>query len=119
MQTHEDFLNNEVQSILNEIGLRRTVMTEFITALLPIITRKMDHIIPELLNFPSMLSHYMHENLIFDSTLREQYLYIPFNQDKWDGSIQHVLKSPRVFKTWRDVEKDCTSHIQKSTYRSR
>jgi len=48
----------------------------------------------------------MHENLVFDTTLREEYLYLPHGQGEWEGSIQHALKSQRVFKTWRDVEKN-------------
>jgi RAD50-interacting protein 1 len=104
-------MNNEIQSILNEIGLRRSALSEFITALLPILQRKIDHIMPDLLKNGSLLSHFMHENLVFDSYLREAYLYLPSGQEKWDGLIQHSLKSPRVFATWRDTEKDCTSLV--------
>jgi RAD50-interacting protein 1 len=100
-------MNNEIQSILNEIGLRRSALAEFITALLPILQRKVDHIMPDLLHNGSLLSHFMHENLVFDSTLRQNYLYIPSGKEKWDGLIQHSLKSERVFATWRDTEKDC------------
>jgi RAD50-interacting protein 1 len=107
-------MNTEVQTIMNEIGLRRTAMTEFITALLPIITRKMDHILPELITSGPLLSHYMHENLVFDTTLQDDYLYIPFNQESWRGSIQHALKSPRIFNTWRDVERDCIAFVYRA-----
>jgi len=100
-------MNNEIQSILNEIGLRRSALAEFITALLPILQRKIDHIMPDLLKVGSLLSHFMRENLVFDSYLRDEYLYIPSGKEKWDGLIQHSLKSPRVFATWRDTEKDC------------
>jgi RAD50-interacting protein 1 len=100
-------MNNEIQSILNEIGLRRSTLAEFITALLPIITRKVDHIMPDLVQNGSLLSHFMHENLVFDAEIQERYLYLPFGQDKWEGSVQHALKFPRAFATWRDVEKDC------------
>ena len=48
----------------------------------------------------------MHENLVFDAALREDYLYLPHGQEKWEGTIQQALKSQRVFKTWKDVEKD-------------
>jgi len=99
-------MNNEVQFILNDIGLRRSALGEFITALLPMLNRKVDFILPELLKSPSLLSHFMHENLVFDTALRQEYLYIPFGKEKWEGTIQHALKSQRVFKTWRDVEKD-------------
>jgi RAD50-interacting protein 1 len=100
-------MNTEIQSILNEIGLRRSALSEFITALLPILERKIDHIIPDLLKNAQLLSHFMHENLVFDSTIRERYLYVPSGSEKWDGLIQHALKSQRVFATWRDVERDC------------
>jgi hypothetical protein len=53
----------------------------------------------------------MHENMVFDSELKDTYLYTPFGQDTWEGSIQHALKSPRIFQTWRDVEKDCIPRI--------
>jgi RAD50-interacting protein 1 len=107
---HADFMNTEIQSILNEIGLRRSALSEFITALLPILQRKIDHVVPDLLKNAPLLSHFMHENLVFDVTLRERYLYLPAGKDKWNGLIQHSLKSARVFATWRDVEKDCTDH---------
>jgi hypothetical protein len=100
-------MNQDVQMILNELGLRRSALAEFITALLPILHRKIDSIMPDLLKDASSLSHFMHENMVFDTSLRENYLYIPFGKEVWEGSIQHSLKSPRVFKTWRDVEKDC------------
>ena len=100
-------MNNEIQLILNEIGLRCSALAEFITALLPILQHKIDYIMPDLLKNPSLLSHFMHENLVFDTTLREEYLYVPAGKEKWDGLIQHSLKSPRVFATWRDAEKNC------------
>jgi RAD50-interacting protein 1 len=95
-----------VQSILNDIGIRRNALYEFITALLPILRRKIDHILPQLLKNPPLFSHLMHENLVFDTTLRDEYLYLPFGQEKWEGTIQQSLKSQRVFSTWRDIEKD-------------
>lgn len=100
-------MNTEIESILNEIGLRRRALSEFITAMLPILERKIDRIIPDLLKNAQLLSHFMHETLVFDSALREQYLYIPSGSEKWIGLIQHALKSPRVFATWLDIEKDC------------
>ena len=105
-------MNNEIQSILNEIGLRRSALAEFITALLPILQRKIDYIMPDILKNGSLLSHFMHENLVFDTRLREEYLYIPSGKEKWDGLIQHSLKSQRVFATWRDTEKDCIPSIE-------
>ena len=100
-------MNNEIQSILNEIGLRCSALAEFITALLPILQRKIDYIMPDLLKNPSLLSHFMGENLAFDAILRNEYLYIPAGEEKWDGLMQHSLKSPRVFAAWRDAEKSC------------
>ena len=100
-------MNNDIQSILNELGLKCAALAEFITALLPILQRKIDNIMPDLLKNPSLLSHFMHENLAFDTNIREEYLYIPAGKEKWDGLIQHSLKSPRVFATWRDTEKNC------------
>jgi RAD50-interacting protein 1 len=100
-------MNNEIQTILNEIGLRCSALAEFITALLPILQHKIDFIMPDLLKNSSLLVHFMRENLVFDTTLREEYLYIPAAKEKWDGLIQHSLKSQRVFATWRDAEKNC------------
>src|SRR5271154_6214266 len=88
-------------------AMRCSALAEFITALFPILQHKIDYIMPDLLKNPSLLSHFMHENLVFDTTLREEYLYIPAGKEKWDGLIQYSLKSPRVFATWRDTEKNC------------
>ena len=107
-------MNNEIQAILNQVGLRRSALSEFITALLPILQRKIDHIMPDLLKNGALLSHFMHENLVFDTTLRDEYLYIPFGKERWEGLIQHSLKSPRNFATWRDTEKDCTTLSRKT-----
>ena len=111
-------MNVEVQGILNEIGLRRSALAEFISALLPILQRKIDYILPDLIKNGSLLSHFIHENLAFDVTLRDEYLYLPFGQDKWDGLVQHALSTPRVLATWRDTEKDCI-FLEKSSNRSR
>ena len=100
-------MNTEIQAILNEVGLRRSALAEFITALLPILQRKIDHGMSDLLKNGSLLSHFMRENLVFDTTLRKEYLYIPFGKDKWEGLIQHSLKSTQIFNTWRDVEIGC------------
>ena len=62
---------------------------------------------PDLLKNGSLLSHFVHENLIFDTIIKEQYLYVPSGKDKWDGLIQYSLKSQRTFATWRDTEKNC------------
>jgi RAD50-interacting protein 1 len=108
-----DFMNHEIQSLLNDLGIRRTAMSEFITALLPILERKIDHIMPVLLQNASLLSHFMHENLVFDIALNDQYLYIPYGKDEWNGLIQHSLKSPYVFQKWLEIEKDCMLSILK------
>ena len=106
---HADFMTNQVQLVLNEIGLRRSALNEFITALLPTLQQKIDHILPELIKNDRLLSHFVHENLAFDSALRKQYLYLPYGDKQWDGLVQHSLKSQRVFALWKNAEKECMS----------
>jgi RAD50-interacting protein 1 len=101
-------MGHEIQTIHNQLGLQQSALTEFITVLLPILQRKFDHILPDLRKNGSLLSHFMHESLSFDSVIREKYLYIPTGSDKWEGITQYFLRSPATFKTWRDAEKDCT-----------
>ena len=106
-------MNNEIQSILNEIGLKRAALSEFITALLSILQRKIDKTLPALLNNNLLFSHFMHQSLAFDLTLREEYLYVPFGFDQWDGLIQHVLKSTQTLQKWIDIEKDSIYPMRK------
>jgi RAD50-interacting protein 1 len=100
-------MRTEVQTILNDLGIERNALTEFITALLPILQRKIEYISPELLQNGSLLSHFVYESLSFDKAIYDKYFYVPTGRDRWDGITQHFLESPRNFKTWRDVEKNC------------
>jgi RAD50-interacting protein 1 len=100
-------MENDMQSILNETGFKRIAMVEFIAALHPILERKIDHILPELLGNGYLLSHFVHEALSFDRKLREEYLFVPHGRDHWEGIAQYALRSSSAFKAWQKTEKDC------------
>jgi hypothetical protein len=61
-----------------------------------------------MLSTPEILSHAIHETLLFDKVLREDELYIPPGQTtEWQGTVQVYLGNREWLRTWLRVEKDC------------
>lgn len=104
-------MQNDLQSILNETGFNRIAITEFIAALHPILERKINHILPELLGNSSLLSHFVHEALSFDRKVREEYLFVPYGRDSWEGITAYALRSASTFNAWQKAEKDCIPRV--------
>ncbi|KAJ6262705.1 hypothetical protein Dda_1261 [Drechslerella dactyloides] len=97
--------------ILDANGLAdHDAVQEFITALLPIVRRKIDSDLPALASQGPLASHFVQQALKFDATLREEYLYSPFgiDPDDWRGVTHEVLtvNDSDFFKKWLAVEKD-------------
>lgn len=72
------------------------------------VERKIRLSVPAMLSTPEILSHAIHETLLFDKVLREGELYIPPGQTtEWQGTVQVYLGNREWLKTWLRVEKDC------------
>ena len=136
IRDHSSFIAEEVQSILNEAKftlynakvstmntfdlvhilfynytvacfLSSFFQNDFIRALLTVITHKLSHIAPSLLNTPHIFSHTVFETLQFDQTLREVHFYVPPGLEEWKGCVEVFTGRKEFFKAWLQVERDC------------
>lgn len=110
--TYSIFLTDIVQPILSEstnpLISPRDAVSEFITALLPIVRRKTKHLLPQILDQAQLLSHFIHEMIKFDAELREEFFYAPFGcEGPWKGMTHEVLVVENGFAGWLKVEKEC------------
>ncbi len=79
-----------------------------ITALLPMLRRKIFATLPQISGQPQLLSHLMHELMSFDTTLRDEWGYDGGNGvDGWKGLTWEVLVKKDWFGRWLQVEQDC------------
>lgn len=80
----------------------------FITALLPTLRHKIESFMPQIVNHPQLLSHFVHELMNFDNDLRETWNYLPdpFAEDNWKGMTWEVLTTQGWYDRWLQVEKD-------------
>ncbi len=81
-----------------------------ITAVLPMLRRKVFNLLPQIAGQPQLLSHFIHEIISFDAVLRDQWDYNPGGGTAgWKGITWEVLVEKNWFATWIQVEKDCPS----------
>ncbi|KAG0044363.1 hypothetical protein BGZ83_010423, partial [Gryganskiella cystojenkinii] len=108
VRDHSAFLQNYVQEIVQETEYKEyDVKNDFIRLLLAAVERKIALSVLAMLSSPEILSHFIHEILKFDRTLREQELYQPPGQTtEWQGTVQVFLGNRAWLKTWLRVEKD-------------
>lgn len=111
VSSYVPFLMNTVQPILSasdSAAAPRNATTEFITALLPMLRRKIQRLMPQLVNQPQLLSHFIHELIKFDAELRSDFLYCPHEceGDIWKGVTHEVLVVEGGFNKWLTVEKE-------------
>ena len=79
----------------------------FITALLPMLRRKILDLLPKVANQPQLLSHLMHELMSFDVTLRDEWGYDGgYGASGWKGLTWEILVKKDWFSKWLKVEKD-------------
>lgn len=79
----------------------------FITALLPMIRRKVSLIFEKVSSQPQLLSHFIHELMSFDATLRNEWQYDGLEvAQPWKGITWEVLVLQDGFNHWLQVEKD-------------
>ncbi|KAE8152702.1 TIP-1 family-domain-containing protein [Aspergillus avenaceus] len=80
----------------------------FITALLPILRHKITRYLPQISNYPQLLSHFVHELMNFDNDIRESWNYLPdpYTDGTWRGLTWEVLTEQGWFERWLQVEKE-------------
>ncbi|OCL09950.1 hypothetical protein AOQ84DRAFT_254038, partial [Glonium stellatum] len=78
-----------------------------ITALLPMLRTKIFATLPQVATQAQLLSHFMHEIMSFDTTIREEWRYDGGNRaEGWKGLAWEVLVQQDWFGRWLQVEKD-------------
>ncbi|KAL8674747.1 MAG: hypothetical protein Q9168_000831 [Polycauliona sp. 1 TL-2023] len=78
-----------------------------ITALLPMLRRKVFSVIPQIAKQPQLLSHFIHELMDFDITLRDEWGYDGGSGiEGWKGLTWEVLVKKDWFGRWLEVEKN-------------
>ncbi len=79
-----------------------------ITALLPMLRRKVFGVIPQVAKQPQLLSHFIHELMSFDISLRDEWGYDGGSGvEGWKGLTWEVLVKKDWFGRWLEVEKTC------------
>ncbi len=65
-------------------------------------------LVPKISHEPQLLSHFVHELISFDNTLKEDWNYDGGNAvDGWKGLTWEVLAKKDWFSRWLEVERDC------------
>ncbi|KAF2737941.1 RINT-1 family protein-like protein [Polyplosphaeria fusca] len=90
---------------LNPVYIDAT--SAFITALLPMLRTKIGALLPKVAEQPQLLSHFMHELMNFDTTIREEWRYDGgYGLEGWKGLSWEFLVQADWFGRWLQVEKD-------------
>ena len=115
LETHNAFMLDYLQPILDErsraVDSDETSYTDatsaFITALLPMVSAKSLSLLSQISSKPQLLSHFIHELMSFDSTLRDSWAYAPLRHfSYWKGMTWYMLTTHGYFSTWLRVEKE-------------
>ena len=116
LDSHNDFMLGYMQPILDQrsrtTDLDDTMYTDatsaFVTALLPMVSTKCLSLLPQISTNPSLLSHFIHELMSFDTTLRDSWAYTPVPQVllDWKGLTWSMLTIHGYFEAWLNVEKN-------------
>ncbi|KIW70165.1 hypothetical protein, variant 2 [Phialophora macrospora] len=116
LERHSGFMNDMLGPILDERAANSEALesiytdatSSFITALLPMVEAKCLSFLPQISQQPQLLSHFLHELMAFDTTLRETWGYIPIPRmvAEWKGLTWRMLNTHGYFGTWLRVEKD-------------
>ncbi|KAI8794641.1 RAD50-interacting protein 1 [Biomphalaria glabrata] len=101
IRDHSDFLERNIQPILDETGKANIcARTELTRGLVMLVMEKIGQDLPQLVYDESSLSHLIDEVLLFDSEIRNTYSYPPMLPGCLD-----VLCLPEALTKWLLVEK--------------
>jgi hypothetical protein len=120
---HVDFIDEFIQPVLlqefrgTDFSLNYAYIdatSAFITAVLPMVRRKLNSVVPRVLEQPPLLSHLLHELIKFDTQLRDEWQYDGGSRtDAWIGLAGEVLNTDDHFAKWLNAEKDCMQDLRK------
>ena len=116
ISTYSAFLENALQPLLvqhfrgSDLAFTPAYIdatTAFITALLPMLRRKLSSFAHQVSTQSQLLSHLVHQVMSFDTTLQESYAYSPASPSvPWRGLAYFLLDTCGYFEQWLSVERD-------------
>ena len=116
VSTYSDFLSNALQPLLvqhfrgSDLAFTPAYIdatSAFITALLPLLRRKLLSFAQQLTSQPQLLSHLIHEVIAFDTLLQDSDAYAPASPSvPWRGLSYHLLDTCGYYDQWLTVERD-------------
>ena len=83
----------------------------FISTLLPAVSEKSLSLIPQIATQPQLLSHFVHELMSFDMTVRDSWAYTPSTNllADWQGLTSSTLGTKNYFEIWLQAERQFAS----------
>jgi uncharacterized protein YecA (UPF0149 family) len=117
LNTYEEFFAIYLQPVLvrhfqgtamalNPVYIDST--SALITALLPMLREKIISVLPQISKQPQLFSHFMHELMRFDASLKDDWGYDAGRSgEEWKGLTWEVLVKNDWFGKWLEVEKNC------------
>jgi hypothetical protein len=116
LDRHSGFITDMLGPILDERArssdalesIYTDAVSAFITALSPMVLAKCLSFLPQISEQPQLLSHFMHELMAFDTTIRDTWSYVPVPRmfSDWKGLTWKILTTHGYFGPWLAVEKD-------------
>ncbi|KAK4702207.1 RAD50-interacting protein 1, partial [Phenoliferia sp. Uapishka_3] len=126
LSAHERFLSEDIQELLDTNGFEHvdavvryiptcsllllisqySLQTDFTTLLLPPLSARLKHHIPQLLELPPILAHTIYQTLDFDGMLRTRN-YVPRgHKGEWGGLSEVILGEKEWFGKWLAGERE-------------
>ena len=108
MEAFQPVLDRRIQASEELENIYPDAMSCFVTALLPLVMNKSLSVLPQISSHPQLLSHFIHELMSFDKTLREAWGYNPTPGvfSDWKGVTWTILITHNYFNIWLGVEKE-------------
>ncbi|GJJ09548.1 hypothetical protein Clacol_003771 [Clathrus columnatus] len=118
---HRLFLEESVAPLLSSTKYKHiNAFKEFIFNLLPLLSRKLHHTIPDMLSHPAILAHTIYKCLAFDADLREEGFSLEgttansnkpsqtshdFKNGVWEGLTEEIIGNEQWFNSWLEGER--------------
>lgn len=107
IESHERFMEQDIQALLDDNGFAHIdAMTDFTTLLLPPLVNRLKFHVPQLLALPPVLAHTIYQTLEFDRMLRAREYKPRGHEGDWDGLSQVILGQKEWFDRWLLSERE-------------
>jgi len=101
IKNHSDFLQHTIQPILQRTEFGSVdAKTEFISGLLKVVAKKLEHSIPQVIDDDNLFSHVIDELLLFNKELR-----MAHNYHSTEHGCLHVLTTETCLQRWVELER--------------